>query len=212
MGCEGWGGGNSSAIIHRVGGELQISCLWQFTFLTLTEKFVFIWHDFCRDQVGTTSGAVLVAHCPPELPWDFWRWKCCCGLRPLCCDPAEEHWVVRMTVPGSSWFGEFGWLKHVNWEDISQSVGSDFAMASGFLASCQPWPDDQSDGHRAAGRWWQHFLHCLLSFHCRLQHSPRLLVYVQDLVHFLNLHMQLISLVKRRACLCLPLHTHMQFV
>lgn len=99
-------------------------------------------------------------------------------------------------------------LKHVNWEDISQSVRRDFAMAFGFLASCQPWPGDQSDGHRAAGRWWQHFLHCLLSFHCRLQRSPRLLVCVQDFLHFLNLHMQLISLVKRRACLCLPLHTH----
>lgn len=35
---------------------------------------------------------------------------------------------------------------------MSQSVGRDFAMAFGLLTSCQPWPGDQSDGHRAAGR------------------------------------------------------------
>lgn len=50
------------------------------------------------------------------------------------------------------------------------------------------------------------------SFHHRLQRSPCLLLCAQDLVHFLNLHMQLISPVKRRTCLCLPLHTHIEFV
>lgn len=41
----------------------------------------------------------------------------------------------------------------------------------------------------------------------RLQPCPRLLVCAQDLVHFLNLHMQLISLVKRTAFVCPYIHT-----
>lgn len=105
-------------------------------------------------------------------------------------------------IPENSWFEEYGWSKPMKWGRYSNLLQEtlQWLLASWYLISLGAvCSDSQSDNHTAAeGR-------CLVSFtatcpHCRLQCSLHLVSLYSWLCALLNLQMQSVSLVKRRAC------------
>lgn len=141
--------------------------------------------------------------------------KCCSGPRLLPWDLAEDLRVLRIPI-----FVRTAGLKslddqNIRSDEISQSVVRDFAVIFGFSASHQPQcclHNGQSDDDTAAGRRQQRLLRHLLLSSAGLSAFLVRSLHTQDFLLFLSLQTQLVSLVKRRARLSLPLHTHVLFV